>query len=151
LYVACLLHDLGLTKAHDAADPIARCFAVEGGRAARELMCRHGASEERALTVAEAITLHLNVTVPARMGPEAQLLSKGVSLDTIGRRLHRMPRGSLDQVDARWPREGFTAHLVAVTRRQAELRPESRAAFLHGLGFSDLLRANPLDQDATLA
>jgi hypothetical protein len=144
LYVACLLHDLGLTAAHDRVDASAQCFAVEGARAARERICGWGGGEERALRVAEAITLHLNVTVPASMGVEAQLLSKGVSLDTVGRRLHRLPPSSVGRVDGQWPRGGFAEQLVAVTGHQAEVRPRSRSAFLHGLGFADLLRANPL-------
>lgn len=145
LYLACVLHDLGLTSVHDGSDPTARCFAVEGARAAHELICAHGESERRARAVAEAIALHLNVTVPIRLGAEAHLLSKGVSLDTIGRRLHELPVPSVRKVEERWPRDGFTEQLVAATNRQAELRPQSRAAFLRGLGFPRLLRANPLD------
>jgi HD domain len=145
LYLACMLHDLGLTSAHDGADPTARCFAVEGARAAHDLICQQGDSQTRAQAVAEAITLHLNVTVPARMGAEAHLLSKGVSLETVGRRLHQLPLSSVRQVGRRWPRDGFTEYLVGATSRQAEIRHQSRSAFLHRLGFPGLLRANPLD------
>ncbi len=147
LYLACLLHDLGLTGAHDGADPSAQCFAVEGARAAHQRICGWGGGEDRAERVAEAITLHLNVTVPARLGAEAQLLSKGVSLDTVGRRLHRLPASSPREVDGRWPRDGFAEQLVTMTSRQAQIRPRSRSAFLHGLGFPALLRANPLRGD----
>jgi hypothetical protein len=35
---------------------------------------------------------------------------------------------------------------VSLTSRQAELRPQSRSAFLHRLGFAGMLRANPLDR-----
>jgi hypothetical protein len=149
LYLACVLHDLGLTRAHDQADPTAHCFAVEGARAAHELL-RAGGDQARARIVAEAITLHLNVTVPARMGAEAQLLSKGVSLDTIGRRLHRLPRASVDRAERNWPRRDFAEQLVAATTRQAELRPQSRSAFLARLGFARMLRANPLDASNAL-
>ena len=79
LYLACVLHDLGLTSAHDQHDSTAVCFAVEGARAAHELLCRHGQAETRAGTVAQAISLHLNIDVPERLGAEAHLLSKGVS------------------------------------------------------------------------
>jgi hypothetical protein len=146
LYLACVLHDLGLTPAHDQTDPSARCFAVEGARAAHELICGHGGGQDRARRVAEAISLHLNVTVPARLGVEAHLLSKGVSLDTVGRRLHRLPRTSVDEVDRHWPRDKFTEQLVQSSKRQAAIRPQSRSAFLHKLGFAQLLQANPLDR-----
>jgi hypothetical protein len=146
LYLACVLHDLGLTDAHDGRDPTAACFAVEGARAAHAMLCAHGVPEDRACSVAEAISLHLNIDVPERYGPEAVLLSKGVTLDVVGRRLERLPAAVVSEVAARWPREGSGDLLLADTRRQAKLRPQSRAALLHRLGFSGLISANPLDR-----
>ncbi|HEX4435799.1 MAG TPA: HD domain-containing protein [Solirubrobacteraceae bacterium] len=146
LYLACVLHDLGLTPAHDRRDTGAACFAVEGARAAHRLLCTEGAEEQRALRVAEAISLHLNITVRPALGVEASLLSKGVSLDTVGRRVESMPTPALAAVAVRWPREGSTEWLVAATDRQAEIRPQSRSAFLSRLGFAGLLRGNPLDR-----
>jgi hypothetical protein len=74
---------------------------------------QRGASEERARGVAEAISLHLNVTLPARLGPEANLLSKGVSLDVVGRRLHQIAQPTLRRVAERWPRGGFAEELIS--------------------------------------
>lgn len=146
LYLACVLHDLGLTEAHDGRDPSAACFAVEGARAAHALLCDHQASEDRARTVAEAISLHLNINVPERYGPEAVLLSKGVALDVVGRRLELLPAGAVSEVVTKWPREGSGELLLADTARQAKIRPQSRAALLHRLGFTKLVPANPLDR-----
>jgi hypothetical protein len=148
LYLACMLHDLGLTEKHWGSDARAKCFAIEGARAAHSLVHGHGASEERARKVAEAISLHLNVTVPARLGIEAQLLSKGVSLDVVGRRLHQLPAPTVQSVDARWPRDGFARELAAATTEQAQLRPRSRSALLHKLGFVKLIDGNPLEHQA---
>jgi hypothetical protein len=147
LYVACMLHDLGLTPKHWDQDDHAKCFAVEGARAAHALVHGAGASKERARTVAEAISLHLNITVPARLGIEAHLLSKGVSLDVVGRRLHQLAPPMLQSVDARWPRDGFASELAAATTRQAQLRPGSRSGLLHKLGFVKLIEGNPLAHD----
>jgi HD domain len=145
LYLACVLHDLGLTEAHDGRDPSAACFAVEGARAAHTLLCDRQAPEDRARTVAEAISLHLNISVPERYGPEAVLLSKGVMVDVVGRRVELLPSESVSDVVARWPREGSGDLLLADTARQAKIRPQSRAALLHRLGFTKLVSANPLD------
>lgn len=144
LYIACMLHDLGLTPQHWDRDGHARCFAVEGARAAQALVHGAGASEARARKVAEAISLHLNITVPARLGIEAHLLSKGVSLDVVGRRLHQISLPMLQSVDARWPRNELAAELAVATTRQAELRPGSRSGLLHKLGFVSLIEENPL-------
>jgi hypothetical protein len=145
LYLACMLHDLGLTKAHWGRDLHADCFAVEGANAAHAFACEHGVSEERASNIAQAISLHLNVTVPARLGAEAQLLGKGVSLDVVGRRLHQIPARSTQGVEQRWPRGALAAELIAATGEQARLRPRSRSALLHGLGFPKLIDGNPLE------
>ncbi|HST54295.1 MAG TPA: HD domain-containing protein [Solirubrobacteraceae bacterium] len=146
LYLACVLHDLGLTAAHDGCDPSAACFAVEGARAAHTLMCAHEQPEHRARVVAEAISLHLNINVHARFGAIAGLLSRGVMLDVVGRRLEQLPGASVSEVIARWPRTGSGEQLLSSTTRQAELRPQSRAALLHRLGFTKLVSANPLDR-----
>jgi HD domain len=144
LYLACMLHDLGLTSSHWGEDPHAKCFAVEGARAAHTIVRQHGAEEARARRVAEAISLHLNVTVPARLGAEAHLLSKGVSLDVVGRYLHQIPLAATTTVEERWPREGFASELAAATTKQARMRSQSRSALLHKLGFVRLIEANPL-------
>jgi hypothetical protein len=144
LYLACVLHDLGLTGAHDGKDPTARCFAVEGARAAHELVLGAGASEATADRVAQAISLHLNVDVPGTLGVEARLLCMGVGLDVVGRRAAELPEATVAEVVRAWPRDGFPATLVGATERQARLRPQSRAALLHQLGFRKLVLENPL-------
>jgi hypothetical protein len=148
LYLACMLHDLCLTEKHWGYDARAKCFAVEGAHAAHALVHGHGASEARARKVAEAISLHLNITVPARLGVEAHLLSKGVSLDVVGRRLHQISPAAAASVDRRWPREGFAGELAIATSEQARLRGESRSALLHKLGFVKLIEGNPLARAA---
>jgi HD domain len=148
LYLACVLHDLGLTPVHDRRDPTAKCFAVEGARAAEELLIGKGAAQELAVSVAEAISLHLNVNVGEELGAEAHLLSKGVSLDAVGRRVDEIPARTIADAIERWPRDGFSAELAATTRRQAKLRPRSRSALLVRLGFAELVTGNPLDDTA---
>jgi hypothetical protein len=150
LYLACVLHDLGLTPTHIGRDPNAACFAVEGARAAHALLQEHGASDAQARTVAQAITLHLNVTVPVRLGAEAHLLSKGVSLDVVGRRLHQIPARATSRVIARWPRDGFVPELASATAEQARIRPQSRSALLQRLGFVELIEGNPLEHPARM-
>ncbi|MGB9307969.1 MAG: HD domain-containing protein [Mycobacterium sp.] len=145
LYVACVLHDLGLTETYDGRDATAKCFAVEGARAAHAVVSAHGHPAIRADTVAEAISLHLNIDVHVRYGPVATLLSKGVMLDVVGRRLEQLPPEPVADIVARWPRAGSGELLLADTKRQAQQRPHSRAALLHKLGFTALVSANPLD------
>lgn len=146
LYVASMLHDLGLTSSHACRAQGCRCFAVEGALAARRLMTDHGWDEARSGRVAEAICLHLNVRVSRRRGHEAHLLHAGAALDVIGARARQLGPQALATVIARHPRSGFGEGMVQAMRQQAELRPRSRAAFLVGNGFLGMIRRCPLDR-----
>jgi hypothetical protein len=145
-WVGSMLHDLGLTEAHDRTDPTAECFAVEGGRAAHDFIRGHGGTESAALTVGEAICLHLDFTVPERFGGEAILLNRGAWLDVAGRRAGLLPQSVLEEVVGRWPRDGLGATLFEGVRRQAAARPGSRSALAQRLpGAEKILDANPLN------
>lgn len=146
LYVACLLHDLGLTPAHWQRDERARCFAVEGAFAAERFCRERGELPGRAEQVAEAIVCHLNVRVPLECGSETRLLHAGVGLDAIGRRAAELGSGPVAAVLARHPRTGMVDELCELTAAQAKIRPESRAGLLTRLGFQGMVRANPLDR-----
>jgi HD domain len=146
LYVACLLHDLGLTPSHWQRDERARCFAVEGAFAAERFCLDCGQPPGRAEQIAEAIVCHLNVRVPLECGPETRLLHAGVGLDAVGRRAAELGSGAVAEVLARHPRTGMVDELAELTAAQAELRPESRMGLLTRLGFQGLVRANPLDR-----
>jgi hypothetical protein len=136
LYVSCVLHDLGLTPRH-WCDTDA-CFGVEGARAAHELATASG--YPRADALADAISLHLNVTVPLGLGAEAHLVHAGAAMDVVDARARRLPAVVRGQVLGRHPREGFLDELLTLGARQVAARPRSRIALLHRIGFADLMR-----------
>jgi hypothetical protein len=43
------------------------------------------------------------------------------------------------------PRLDFKRHIVDSMKKQSRIRPQSRAAFLAGLGFNRLIRAAPFE------
>ena len=147
LYLTCILHDIGLTEPHNHAEPAAQCFGVEGARAAYRLLRGQGEREDRALTVAEAICMHLNITVPRSAGGEAYLVNKGAMLDVIGRYANELPAASMRQVLERWPRAGLSEGLLAPSLAQAQTRPHSRVAFMQRLPkAAERVAANPLNR-----
>jgi HD domain len=147
LYLTCILHDIGLTDPHNHTEAAAQCFAVEGARAAYRLLRGHGEQEQRALTVAEAITMHLNITVPHSAGGEAHLVNKGAMLDVIGRYANELTPASMREVLERWPREGLAEGLLGPSVAQAQTRPQSRVAFMQSLPkAAERVAANPLDR-----
>jgi len=142
LYAACLLHDLGLVPADRSPRPsdvtAPACFAVEGAVEAHELARRAG--YPRATELADAVALHLDVTVPLTDGAEAHLLHAGASLDVLAVGLARMPSRTRATVLARHPRDGLVATLVPLMGEQAACRPRSRLGVMQRrLGFTDRL------------
>jgi hypothetical protein len=136
LYVACLLHDLGLSPTYWCQR--AQCFGVEGAEAAHALAVTHG--YPRAEALADAISLHLNVTVPLRLGAEAYLLHAGTAMDVTGLRASILPTNVRTEVVTRHPRTGFAAEMAALSARQAAVRPRSRIALLRRLGLAHLIQ-----------
>lgn len=144
LFVACALHDLGLTAAHSRQEAGCACFAVEGARAAQRFATQLDWPAERSERLAEAIALHLNVRVGLRQGAEAHLLHEGAALDVIGARIQQLGPQAIASTLERYPRLDIKNELAPAMKQQAHLRPNSRAAFLLGLGFTRMIRAAPL-------
>jgi hypothetical protein len=83
LYMACLLHDVGLSTATMQRD-LPRCFTLSGALAFRDIAAAEAWDEDRIRRGEEAITLHMNPRVPARQGIEAHFLSRASRLDALG-------------------------------------------------------------------
>jgi hypothetical protein len=143
-YVACLLHDLGITPAHDGREPGIHCFAVEGARAADAFLAAAGWDAPRRDRVAEAICLHNNPQVPPGYGIEAHLLSRGAGFDVVGRSFRAISAEVRGRELDRHPRLGFTAEMERHMRDQARKRPRSRPAFFvrYG-GFGRMISRAP--------
>jgi hypothetical protein len=80
LYVATLLHDLGLTS---LASVKAR-FELEGADLAREFLASRGMDERRLELVWDAIALHTTAEIPLRKSPEVALCHLGIAADIRG-------------------------------------------------------------------
>ena len=144
LFVASLLHDLGLTNTRTKLSTTpAECFAVEGAFAAEEFLEKQSVAESRRRLVAEAISLHLNVRVPLEHGVEAHLLHEGAAMDVIGSRFAEINGATQNQVLVKHPRLQMKSGLVASMKQQSTTRPYSRAGFLCSHGFISMVRRSP--------
>jgi HD superfamily phosphodiesterase len=144
LYIAAMLHDLGLTPDHWGKDATAQCFGVEGARAAKAFAREAGWDARRQDALAEAICLHLNVVVPVRQGVEAHLLQAGASCDVIGAAYHAIAPKTRALVLEQYPRLDFKREITNTLRQQVLLRPDARAALLaHNLQFGERIARAP--------
>lgn len=143
LYVACLFHDLGLTPRYAFQVEGSHCFTVDGVSAVPPFAEEVGWDARRRDAVAEAILLHLNVTVGREHGVEAHLLHEATALDVVGQRFREIDPADVREVLARHPRSDLKQCLIADMRAQAERRPHCRAAFLQKFGFLGLIAKAP--------
>lgn len=143
-YVACLLHDLGLTQAYSFQLPQTHCFAVEGAFHAEALLRELEFPQAR--KVAEAISFHLNARVTVADGAEAYLLRTGSALDTAGARYAQIHRQDRKQVLQRYPRHHLKRELLDCLDYQSRHRRGDRLQALRRAGFTLAVKAAPFKE-----
>ena len=143
LYIAAMLHDLGLTdEFEDGVTPFERI----GADAARGALLAEGAPPETAALVHEAIALHLEASTADDPRPEVAGVSIGAGVDVLGLRLGDLPAALVDEVLEAYPRPGLKKMLTAAIARQVELKPRSRIArHVERYDFAALVAAAPFD------
>jgi hypothetical protein len=143
LYVAALLHDLGLVKEFDGhLVP----FEEAGGHVAWVFAAGAGWPVERRRRTAQIIVRHMCDAVDVEEDPEGHLLELSTGMDISGRRTEDIPKDLRPDVLARYPRLGLAGEFVACFQDQAARKPDSLAAKLVSRGFAARVAANPLDR-----
>jgi hypothetical protein len=150
LYLACLLHDVGLTDDYriPGGDPgsACRCFAVHGAHISEEKLLELGASPLLASEVADAIGMHLNAKVGVESGAAARLVNQGAALDVVGVRASDLGRPLVRDVLAQHDRTGFAGQLLGAIRVENKERRSARMASFFGVGMGAAIRLNPLNR-----
>lgn len=147
LFVAALLHDLGLTKAYAGCAEHAECFSLDSVQGAGALARQAAWSRERQDALAEAIVMHLNIVVPLRCGAEAHLLHAGAAMDVVGMDAEAIGEPTRREVVRQYPREGFKRAFGERLRAEMEERPGGRICYLHRrLGFGKRIRQAPFSE-----
>lgn len=138
LYVAALLHDIGLTERFDRGG----CFESDGAAAAQELLLEVGWPADRAQRAARAIYLHMHEVEEAD-GPEALLLAYGTSLDVTGRRLDEIDGRARDETLDAYPRASFKQRFRELLSDQAVRKPQCVTRTYMDNGLGDRILAAP--------
>jgi hypothetical protein len=115
------------------------CFGARAGIIATDWAQERGWEAPRCSTLADVVSLHLNASVPARHGAEAQLLQAGAGLDVIGLRHWELAPETVAWVLERYPRHSLKS--TAYRLFEAEAHPRTRSHLLHRwLMFGSLVR-----------
>jgi len=140
VYVAAVLHDLGLTPKYQAEPG---SFEWVGAGLARAFGLEHGMTPERADLLHDAVALHSSVVIASSREPEVALVHYGAGADLFGLRLDEIPRVDLDRLLEEWPRCDFKRAFPALLQRQVELEPDCHIAGAMALGLDSRVRGAP--------
>ena len=142
LYVASMLHDLGLVAAFD--NHLAP-FEDAGGDVGWVFGAGAGWPADRRDRVKEIIVRHMWPEVDPAQDAEGHLLCEGTTLDISGRNVDRWPADFRAAVLRRHPRLTLVAEFTAAFEDQARRKPGCAAAAAVASGLGARLAANPLE------
>ncbi|MER7000555.1 HD domain-containing protein [Streptomyces sp. NPDC000410] len=145
LYVAALLHDIGLVAEFDSHTV---AFDEAGGHVAWVFGAGAGWPVERRQRLSEVIVRHMWDSVDVREDPEGHLLERATGVDISGRNADDFTAAFRAEVLARYPREGLADEFLACFRDQAARKPESSPAASVRGGLAERVLANPHPLDS---
>src|SRR3954463_8638644 len=141
LYVASMLHDLGLMPAFDN---YRAPFEDAGGDVGWVFAAGTGWPPERRTRVKDIIVRHMWSEVDPSFDAEGHLLCEGTGLDISGRNADAWPADFRAGVVERFPRLGLPTEFLAAFQDQAGRKPGCAAAAAVASGLADRIATNPL-------
>jgi hypothetical protein len=146
LYVAAMLHDIGLVAAFDSHTVD---FEYAGGHVAWVFCAGTGWPVERRQRVADVIVRHMwsesDPALDPALDPEGHLLAVSTGMDISGGRVGELPARLRAEVLAAYPRLGLASEFSACFADQAARKPASTAASAVRNGLAARIATNPLD------
>ena len=143
LYVAALLHDLGLVAEFDSHTV---AFEDVGGHLAWLFTAGAGWPTARRERAAQVVVRHMWDEVDPATDPEGFLLEMATGVDISGRHARDFPAALRNEVLYRYPRLNLAAEFTACFADQSRHKPHTRAGQLWRAGARDRIANNPLDE-----
>jgi hypothetical protein len=132
VYLAALLHDLGLTNEFSADQR----FEVDGADAASRFLLENGYSKSKTELVWDAIALHSSAGIADRKQPEIALIYLGAHVDVMGLNIEQITPSLIEDALALYPRIGMKAAFTEAVAEVARKKPFTAI----GTGLADVGR-----------
>lgn len=107
LYLACVLHDIGMTESFMGPLP----FPVQGAQVATEFLEKRGVSDEQRAVIWDGIALHASVAGQFKR-PEVSLVGVGAGYDVLGPNFAELTRQAAEEIVRAFPRLRFKTEFV---------------------------------------
>lgn len=130
LFLASILHDLGLTERFMGPER----FEVQGADAAGSFLSTQGITAERTSIVSDAILMHSSGFIAERMRPEIALLSVATGADVVGYRIGEFSQEQLLEITTAFPRLNFKRTFVRDCVTVIARYPEAAGGFMRDIG-----------------
>ena len=141
LYVAAVLHDIGLVPAYDAGG----CFEVDGALAAERFAREAGAPPDRVRAIYNVIALHMLEELPPDPATEVVLLWDSTGTDVTGHRFTDVKPEIVPRLLRAYPRLEFKREFAALFVDQASRKPTCRVAEMVNAGKLEAIAQAPFD------
>ena len=139
VFLACVLHDLGLTRLGSGDQR----FELEGADAAAAFLREHGLSDKRVTTVWQSIALHTSIGLGHRFGIDHAVCHSGIEMDVAGSQKDRLTMGFADRVHAAWPRHNLGFAIAEAIGRDTQTTPMKAPPFSFPAHIHHLVNGSP--------
>jgi hypothetical protein len=107
LYIACILHDIGLTEQFVGDLP----FEIQGAQAASQFLEKHGLAKDKTAIVWDGIAMHASAIGQFKQ-PEIPLVRAGAGADVVGSDFSVIKKADVSEVVRAFPRLKFKGEFV---------------------------------------
>lgn len=121
LYLACLLHDLGLTDYGTGEQR----FEVEGADAAVRFLSEYDLAQDNLTAIWQAIALHASIGLFHRFGTAQAIAGSGISFDIDGMARDVFSADFLERVNTGWPRHDVGYAIAEAIAQGPRTQPEN--------------------------
>jgi hypothetical protein len=141
LYVASMLHDIGLIPPYD----LGGCYELDGGIAAQQLARDASASDDGARAIYNVIALHNEEHLPPTAAAEVVLLWDSAGTDVTGNRFADIRPAIIPGVLAAYPRLDFKRAFTELLVDQAARKPTCPAVTMIAAGILEEIAQAPFE------
>lgn len=125
LYLACILHDLGLTEAYMSDLP----FEIQGAHVASRFLEERGVSRERVTVVWDGIAMHASA-ISAYKQAEVILVAQGAGTDVVKPDFREIHKSQVEEVVNAFPRLRFKNEFVRTCAEVVRRHPRGASGSL---------------------
>jgi hypothetical protein len=153
LYLACILHDLGLTERFEGELP----FEIQGAEAAKAFLEKSAYAKDKTGVVWDGIAMHASLIGHYKQ-PEIRLVGEGAGADVVGPDYSQIDKANVDEILGVFPRlefkNSFLKTCAGVVRRhpggatRSFMRDigERNVPEFHPQNFCDLVARAPFSE-----